>query len=50
MAISACSRVSKIAISDPGCAIFDLPVLLGKAATRFCPQMSRAVLLDEIML
>jgi hypothetical protein len=49
-AVSACSRVSKIAMSDPGVALFDLPVLLGKMATGSCPETRRAVLLAEIIL
>jgi hypothetical protein len=37
-------------MSDPGVAIFDLPVLLGKTVARSCAQMRSAVLLDEIIL
>jgi hypothetical protein len=37
-------------MSDPGVALFDLPVLLGKMATGSCPETRRAVLLAEIIL
>jgi hypothetical protein len=50
MALSACSRVSKIATSDPAVPLSELSALLGKMAIASCPQMRRAVLLDEIIL